>query len=106
MANIEIEFYEKTRSHCPNCMYMKAALRRWIEQNGGKDDVKVFSLSLEDNRDKVIAENPDAKAAPAVKITRGKDVNWVTGNNPDIMVDYLNGDSDIWDDAPASPRGI
>ena len=98
MAYIEIEFYEKTYSHCTQCENMKAALMEWIEQNKGKDQITLFSLSAEDNIDHIQKEAPDAQSAPVVKVIRGTVEQWVSGNNPDILIDVLEGRTSIWDD--------
>lgn len=95
--SITVNFYKKTYTHCPACEAMEKTLTRWIEENE-EVDVTVFTLSLEDNADKISTKFPDAKQAPIVEVERPGERTWVSGNNPDILVDLLNGDQDIWDE--------
>ena len=98
---ITVTFYKKTYSHCSSCDAMATVLQRWID-NHPEAKIKVFTLSVEDNMDQVRTDFPNAQQAPIVVVDRvNDDINertWVSGNNPDILVDMLNGDQDIWDE--------
>lgn len=98
---ITVTFYKKTYSHCSACDAMASVLQRWIDSHP-EVKIKVFTLSIEDNMDRIQTYFPNARQAPVVVIdrSRGGDVDrsWTSGNNPDILVDMLNGDQDIWDE--------
>lgn len=93
--NIKVDFYEKTTSHCTFCKSMMNVLNTWIENSS--DKVEVSTHSIEENLGSLIAEGVQAKAAPVVIVERGKNITVISGNNPDILVDALNGKSSIWD---------
>lgn len=92
---IEVTFYKKTYTPCPQCDSMMKTLVDWIEKND--DEVTLITLSAEDNIQEIRRMYPEANAAPVVVVKRGKSTNMVCGDNPDILVDYLTGLDSIWD---------
>lgn len=93
---VKITFYTKTMGRCTNCEAMKTALHRWIDDYDG--NVELITLSAEDCIGILKEKYGDSLGqAPVIEITRSGKEYVVTGNNPDIMVDYLNGVDSIWD---------
>lgn len=93
---IEVTFYKKTHSLCPQCDSMMDALVDWIEKNQDVE-VTLITLSAEENIKEITRMYPKAMAAPVVIVKRGRSINMVCGNNPDVLVDYLTGLDSIWD---------
>lgn len=93
---IEIDFYHKTYSACPACDRMGKTLDRWIEENPEKN-INVNWLSAEDHAVELRAR--EVSAAPVIVIRRSKNTaeEIVSGNNPDILIDILDGKSSVWD---------
>ena len=94
MAKVTVDFYEKTLSYCPSCISMKSTLRQWEEEHPD-EALSINFLSAEEHVDEI---RQHGKSAPIVRVKRGRDESWVSGNNPDAFVDMLNGDSSLWDD--------
>jgi hypothetical protein len=93
---VRITFYTKTYGHCHNCDAMKVVMRKWIDNYDG--NVELMTLSAEDNIGSLKEKYGNSLGeAPVIEITRSGKEYVVTGNNPDIMVDYLNGADSIWD---------
>ena len=93
--NITVDFFEKTESVCPNCKRMAAVLKSWVKKHP-EHEVQVNYLSAEEHLDKLVEMG--VQEAPAVLICHGEDDEWtmVSGHNPDVMVDVLNDDEDLW----------
>lgn len=86
-----IEIYEKPR--CPNCIQMRRVFDKWLEKN---PDANFGELSAKDNKD-YLAER-GVMSAPCYRIisTTG-DEQFISGLNPDMLMDALNGDDELWD---------
>lgn len=86
-----IEIYEKPR--CPNCIKMRKVFDKWVEKN---PDAKFEAFSAIENKS-FLAEN-GVMSAPCYRIvsTTG-DEQFISGDNPDMLMDALNGSDDIWD---------
>lgn len=96
MTKIDVTVYEKTRSHCPQCDDMRKHFEHWLNDDDNvHHDVTRVVLSAEDNRDALIELG--AMSAPVYVIERDGNQNVVSGNNPDVMIDALNGVDSIWD---------
>ena len=95
---INVRFYTKSYSRCGSCDAMKTTLAHWEEEHP-EADLTVEFLSAEDNIGYIHDNYPNVQEAPVVEITRGRKFNVVSGNNPDILVDYLNGLDSVWDEA-------
>lgn len=93
-----VEFYEKQYGHCPQCVNMRKVLDKWIEDHP-QEDVTVITVGIEDELDNIKSQFSDVSSAPLVVITRDNTVTHVSGNNPDILVDLLAGDDEIWEEA-------
>lgn len=95
---IKVNFYEKTYGVCPSCNAMKSSLNSWEEKHPSVD-VSVKFFSVEDNLDKVKEKYPEVEQAPVIEVIRDGEVHMVSGNNPDILEDYLGGLDSVWDEA-------
>lgn len=93
---IQVDFYEKTESVCPYCRKMNAVLNNWIKKHP-EHDVTVDYLSVEEFLDGL--KDVGVTSAPAVFVRRGNDKSntMVQGNNPDILVDLLDGEDGLWE---------
>lgn len=95
--SITVDFYKKTESICPSCNRMDIVLKSWIKKHP-EHEVEVNYLSAEEHLETL--KSFGVREAPVIFVDRvGSDgrVEMVTGNNPDILVDLLDGKSDIWD---------
>ncbi|AYQ98438.1 thioredoxin [Corynebacterium phage Kimchi1738] len=96
MTKIDVTAYEKTRSHCPQCEDMRKHFERWLSDDENiHHDITRVTLSAEDNRDLLIELG--VMSAPVYVIERDGKTSVVSGNNPDILIDALNGVDGIWD---------
>lgn len=96
MTKIDVTVYEKTCSPCQQCDDMRRHFERWLNDDDNvHHDVTRVVLSAEDNRDALIELG--AMSAPVYVIDRDGKQNVVSGNNPDVMIDALNGVDSIWD---------
>lgn len=93
MSKIEVTVYEKTQSPCRYCDSMRRHFLSW--QAKSSDTVNVEFKSAEENTDTLIALG--ATAAPVYIIKRGKNETIVFGNNPDVLIDSLEGVDGVWD---------
>lgn len=93
---IFVDFYEKTQGPCPYCRKMKAILDKWIRKNPD-DEVIVEYASAEENAKELLEYG--VQGAPVIFVRRGVTgkQHMVSGNNPDILVDLLDGNSNLWD---------
>lgn len=94
MAKVEVDIYNKTYGYCSNCEAMGAVFSEWVGKT--TDKVTSFTLSAEDNRDKLIELG--VQMAPVYVVKRGGAETVVSGNNPDVLVDALDGRDGLWDD--------
>lgn len=94
MSKVEVDIYNKTYSHCSNCVAMSEVFTDWVTDTS--DRVKTFTLSAEDHAEEL--KDLGARSAPVYVVKRDGNTTVVSGNNPDILVDALNGDDGIWDD--------
>lgn len=94
MAKVEVDIYNKTQSHCSNCKVMGEVFEKWASQT--TDKVTSFTMSAESNRDKLIELG--AQSAPVYVVKRGSSTTVISGLNPDILVDALDGRDGLWDD--------
>lgn len=94
---VDVKFYTKAYSRCTQCDGMKTALLNWEEEHP-EHDLNVEFIAVEENLDEVQAKYPKVQSAPIVEITRGRSTEVVSGNNPDILEDLLNGLDSVWDD--------
>ena len=85
-----VEVYSKP--NCKNCDTMADHFSAWLAENEGVADVK--NRGAEDNIE-LLMDN-DVFAAPAYRIIRGDEEEWVSGLNPDLLIDKLNGDDGVW----------
>ena len=91
-SNIKlVEIYEKPR--CPNCIKMRKVFDRWHDEN---PNVDFQVLSINENRDYMVERG--VLSAPCFRIisTTG-DEQFISGDNPDMLMDALNGSDDLWD---------
>ena len=86
-----VEIYEKPR--CPNCVQMRRVFDEWLEKN---PNTSFDVLSAVDN--KVYLAERGVMSAPCYRIisTTG-DEQFISGLNPDMLMDALNGDDELWD---------
>lgn len=94
---IDVKFYTKAYSRCTQCDAMKTALLSWEEEHP-EHDVDVEFVAVEEHLDEVQAKYPKVQSAPIVEVTRGRSTEVVSGNNPDILEDLLNGLDSVWDE--------
>ena len=93
MSKIDVTIYEKTQSPCPYCDNMRRHFLSW--QAKSTDTVTAEFKSAEENIDTLITLG--ASAAPVYIIKRGKNESIVYGNNPDVLIDSLEGVDGVWD---------
>lgn len=94
MAKVEVDIYNKTYGHCSNCREMTRVFTEWASQTD--DKVTSFTFSAEEHSESL--KDLGAQAAPVYIVKRGKNTTVVSGLNPDILVDALEGRDDLWDD--------
>lgn len=97
MTKIYVSIFNKTETRCTNCKDMMKVFNDWALDNVDTADLTTTVESVEENRDFLI-KDLGALAAPVYVIDREGKTTVVSGNNPDILVDALNGDDDIWSD--------
>lgn len=93
MRNIEVEIYEK-QGHCPNCKLMRGHFEEWVADREDGINVDVDELFIEDNPG--IVEESGARSAPIYKVTEGDVITYISGPQPDVLIDHLKGEVDIW----------
>lgn len=93
MRQLDVEIYEK-RGHCPNCLTMRSEFDKW---SSGSDDEVEVTIGFIEAHPEIVAES-EALAAPIYKITdlNTEEVNFVSGLQPDVLVDTLDGKLDLW----------
>lgn len=91
MTPITIVRYSKPR--CPSCVLMDETLTRW--QKGKSRPVYVEDKSALDYLEYLRGEGH--MAAPVYEITIDGVTRSVSGAQPDVLVDILDGTSGIWD---------
>lgn len=91
---LQVDMYEKTFTHCPNCNTMEGAFLEW--QAKTDFNVSFRKLSLEENPE--IIQESRAQAAPifAIYDVDTEEISYVAGLNPDVLIDYLEGDDALW----------
>lgn len=94
---VNVKFYTKAYSRCPQCDSMKTALLHWEEEHP-EHDLEVEFVAIEENLEEVQAKYPKVQSAPVVEVTRGRSTEMVSGNNPDILEDLLSGLDSVWDE--------
>lgn len=94
---VNVKFYTKAYSRCPQCDSMKTALLHWEEAHP-EHDLEVEFVAIEENLEEVQAKYPKVQSAPVVEVTRGRSTEMVSGNNPDILEDLLSGLDSVWDE--------
>ena len=94
--NITVDFYKKTESICPSCNRMDIVLKSWVKKHP-EHEVEVNYLSAEEHLEKLMEMG--VREAPAVLVCHGDNDEWtmVSGNNPDILVDLLDGEDGLWE---------
>lgn len=96
MSKIDVTVYEKTRGRCTQCDDMRKIFERWLDDDDNvHHDVTRIVLSAEDNRDALIELG--AMSAPVYVVERDNRQTVISGNNPDVMIDALNGVDSLWD---------
>lgn len=95
LKKINITRYNKTQSHCSNCDRMDDAFNSWAAQ--AEVEIDMLTLSAEDHRDELIELG--ATSAPVYVVHLDGDMKVISGYNPDILIDTLNGESDIWEES-------
>lgn len=93
MAKINVEIYEKTQSFCRYCISVGHVFSKWREQTS--DEVEFDVYSAEEHAEELNALG--AKQAPVYIVEREGATEVISGNNPDKLIDVLNGNSSIWD---------
>lgn len=96
MSLIHIVRWEKTTTACPQCDNMRRHVDKWLEVNGDDHEVVITNESAEDDRDYLI--DIGATTAPVYMVERDGVETTVMGNNPDILLDALDGQEEIWED--------
>lgn len=94
MTNITVDRYEKTESRCVQCESMRREFDKWADQS--TDEIVMNTFSAEANRDVLL--DAGARSAPVYIITREGVTTVVSGDNPDIMIDALEGNDGLWSD--------
>lgn len=94
MAKVEVDIYEKKHSHCSNCEAMRPVFEEWA--NDTTDTVTSWTFSAEDHVEEL--RDLGVQQAPVYLVRRDDKTSVISGYNPDILVDELNGDTGIWDD--------
>lgn len=94
---VDVLFFEKTLSRCPSCLSMKKTLEAW-EKKHPEVHVDTAYLPVEQHIDYIQKEHPNIQEAPVIEVHRDGEKHVVSGNNPDILVDYLSGLDSVWDD--------
>lgn len=91
---LQVDMYEKTFSHCPNCKTMEGVFRKWEAKTDS--DVSFRKLSIEETPE--IIQESKAQAAPifAIYDADTEEISYVSGLNPDALIDYLEGDDALW----------
>lgn len=89
---IKVDFYQK-QGHCPQCLNMDRAIRSWVADT--TEWCQVSHYFIEDHPE--IVQKAHASSAPVVRIVRDDKEQFVSGNNPDILIDMLNGQDTLWD---------
>ena len=72
---------------------MRKAFDQWLEETD--QTVDVHELSAIEHAELLKSEGH--MAAPVYFVERGGEVHSVSGLQPDLLVDTLNGDDSIWD---------
>lgn len=93
MTNISVEIYEKSESYCRYCESVGRVFDKWLQQTDNIVHPEVFSA--EDNSD--MLTELGAQQAPVYIVRRDGNTSVISGNNPDLLIDTLNGKSSIWD---------
>ena len=94
MSRVEVTIYEKLESHCPACVFMRKIFLKWVDANP-QVDVEAVPPGAEPHRDALI--ELDVSQAPVYVVKRGGEETVISGRNPDILIDALNGVDGIWD---------
>lgn len=95
---VEIDFYEKVYAHCPACVSQKKIVEAWIEKNESDLDITYRKFPLEEHVEELQEKHRGLLGAPVIEILRNGERHVVSGNNPDILADYLNGIDSVWDE--------
>ena len=85
-----VTIYSKPR--CPSCVAMRKAFDQWLEETD--ETVDVHELSAIEHAELLKSEGH--LAAPVYFVEYDGDVHSVSGLQPDLLVDTLNGDDSIW----------
>lgn len=93
MTNISVEIYEKSESYCRYCESVGRVFDKWLKQSS--DDITTDFFSAEENSD--MLSELGAQQAPVYIVRRDGNTSVISGNNPDLLIDTLNGKSSIWD---------
>lgn len=89
---ITIDIYSKPR--CVACNVMRDALEDWIEDTNAKH-VTITERDARQHLDYLTEQGH--LAAPVYEIEIDGLTSYVSGQQPDVLVDILDGDDDIWD---------
>ena len=87
---MRVTIYSKPR--CPSCVAMRKAFDQWLEETNKTVDVQ--ELSAIEHAEMLKGEGH--MAAPVYFVEHGGEVHSVSGLQPDLLVDILNGDDSIW----------
>lgn len=93
MSKVHVKIYEIKSRPCRYCNIMRQHFGSW--QATTRDTVTVEEFDAEEHPE-ALAEL-GALAAPVYVVKRGRTESVVYGNNPDILIDALNGVDGVWD---------
>lgn len=88
---IKINIYSKPR--CSQCVVMRDTLESWVKDTG--KSVDVLELSAIEYIDYLTDQGH--MSAPVYEIERNGEMSYVSGLQPDVLVDILDGNESIWD---------
>ena len=89
-TRMRVTIYSKPR--CGACTKMREAFDQWLEETDKTVDVHEFS-AIENAE---LLRNGGHLAAPVYYVEREGEVHSVSGLQPDLLVDTLNGYDSIW----------
>ena len=87
---VRVTIFSKPR--CPSCVAMRKAFNQWLEETDRTVDV--HELSAIEHAELLKSEGH--LAAPVYFVEYDGDVHSVSGLQPDLLVDTLNGDDSVW----------
>lgn len=93
MQEVTVDVYAK-KTHCTYCNAMRSELDRWIGDTRDDTQVEVNDFFIEEHPE--VFDHGDFLAAPIYRIERDGEEFWINGNNPDVLVDTLNGNESVW----------